>query len=180
VIGVPWLAILVKIGALTGLTSVILVFLYGQSRIFFTMSNDGLLPPVFQTLHPRFLTPYLGLVLLGLVVGVVGGLVPIAILGELVSIGTLFAFVVVCAAVLYLRRARPELKRPFRCPFVPVVPIAGILCCLFLMIGLPWDTWLRLFIWWAIGLIIYFAYGRSHSTLNTTGAMAPAVITEFN
>jgi basic amino acid/polyamine antiporter, APA family len=171
VIGVPWLAILVKIGALMGLTSVVLVFLYGQSRIFLAMANDGLLPPVFHTLHPRFQTPYLGQVLLGLVVGVVGGLVPIGILGELVSIGTLFAFVVVCAAVLYLRRAHPELKRPFRCPFMPVVPIGGILCCLLLMIGLPRDTWVRLFIWWAIGLIIYFAYGRSHSTLTTTQAM---------
>jgi APA family basic amino acid/polyamine antiporter len=165
VIGVPWLAILVKIGALTGLTSVVLVFLYGQSRIFLTMAKDGLLPPVFHTLHPRFRTPYLGQLLLGLVVGVVGGLVPIGILGELVSIGTLFAFIVVCAAVLYLRRANPELKRPFRCPFVPVVPICGIVCCLSLMIGLPPDTWARLFIWWAIGLVVYFAYGRSHSTL---------------
>jgi APA family basic amino acid/polyamine antiporter len=165
VIGVPWLAILVKIGALTGLTSVVLVFLYGQSRIFLTMAKDGLLPPVFHTLHPRFRTPYLGQLLLGLVVGVVGGLVPIGILGELVSIGTLFAFIVVCAAVLYLRRANPELKRPFRCPFVPVVPICGIVCCLSLMIGLPPDTWARLFIWWAIGLVVYFAYGRAHSTL---------------
>ena len=165
VIGAPWLAFLVKFGALTGLTSVILVFLYGQSRIFLTMSNDGLLPSAFQTVHPRFRTPYRGQLILGLVVGIVGGLVPIGILGELVSIGTLFAFVVVCAAILYLRRTQPGLKRPFRCPWVPLVPIGGIVSCVFLMIGLPLDTWARLVIWLVIGLGIYFGYGRSHSTL---------------
>jgi APA family basic amino acid/polyamine antiporter len=171
VIGVPWLAVLVKVGALTGLTSVILVFLYGQSRIFFTMANDGLLPSAFQTVHPRFRTPYRGQLILGLVVGIVGGLVPIGILGELVSIGTLFAFVVVCVAILYLRRTQPALKRPFRCPWVPLVPIAGIVCCLFLMIGLPLDTWARLVVWLAIGLAIYFVYGRSHSKLAAPQAM---------
>ena len=171
VIGVRWLGLLVKIGALMGLTSVILVFLYGQSRIFYTMSGDGLLPPVFRRLHSRFRTPYLGHLLLGLSVGVVGALVPIGILGELVSIGTLFAFVVVCAAVIYLRRAQPELPRPFKCPLVPLIPIAGILSCLFLMIGLPLDTWIRLVVWLAIGLVIYFVYGRSHSTLTAGAAM---------
>lgn len=171
-LGMPWLAFLVKIGVLMGLTSVILVFLYGQSRVFFTMAGDGLLPPIFHTLHPRFQTPYLGHLVLGLAVGIVGGLVPISILGELVSIGTLFAFVVVCAAILYLRRVHPELPRPFRCPFVPVVPIAGILCCVFLMIGLPGDTWLRLIVWLAIGLAIYFLYGRWHSTLEVRRAAA--------
>jgi basic amino acid/polyamine antiporter, APA family len=171
VIGVRWLGLLVKIGALMGLTSVILVFLYGQSRIFYTMAGDGLLPPVFRRLHSRFRTPYLGHLLLGLSVGVVGALVPIGILGELVSIGTLFAFVVVCAAVIYLRRAQPELPRPFKCPLVPFIPIAGILSCLFLMIGLPLDTWIRLVVWLAIGLVIYFAYGRSHSTLTAGVAM---------
>ena len=129
------------------------------------MSNDGLLPTVFQTVHPRFRTPYRGQLILGLVVGIVGGLVPIAILGELVSIGTLFAFVVVCGAIIYLRRTEPRLKRPFRCPLVPLVPIGGIVCCLFLMLGLPLNTWARLVIWLVIGLAIYFAYGRSHSTL---------------
>jgi APA family basic amino acid/polyamine antiporter len=165
VIGIPWLAVLVKIGALLGLTSVILVFLYGQSRIFFTMAGDGLLPPVFRRVHSRFHTPYLGHVILGVAVGVVGGLVPIRILGELVSIGTLFAFVVVCAGIIYLRRAQPDLSRPFRCPAVPWVPIAGIASCLFLMIGLPLDTWLRLVIWLALGFVIYFGYSRRHSML---------------
>ncbi|MBL8661039.1 MAG: amino acid permease [Rhodospirillales bacterium] len=165
VIGVPWLAVLVKIGALLGLTSVILVFLYGQSRIFFTMAGDGLLPPAFRVVHARFHTPYLGHLILGLAVGVVGGLVPIGILGELVSIGTLFAFVVVCAGIIYLRRAQPDLPRPFRCPAVPWVPAAGIASCVFLMIGLPFDTWLRLVVWLAIGFAIYFGYSRRHSTL---------------
>lgn len=167
VIGVPWLAVVVKVGALLGLTSVILVFLYGQSRIFFTMAGDGLLPPVFRKVHERFRTPYLGHVILGLAVGIVGGLVPIGILGELVSIGTLFAFVVVCAGIIYLRRAQPDLARPFRCPAVPWIPAAGIGSCLFLMIGLPYDTWLRLVAWLALGFAIYFGYSRRHSKLAT-------------
>jgi APA family basic amino acid/polyamine antiporter len=171
IIGVPWLAVLVKIGALMGLTSVILVFLYGQSRIFYAMAGDGLLPPLFRRLHLRLRTPYLGHLLLGIVVGIVGGLVPITILGELVSIGTLFAFVVVCAAVLYLRRTQPGLARPFRCPLVPFVPIAGVLSCVFLMVGLPLDTWIRLVVWLAVGLVVYFAYGRSHSELGARAVM---------
>jgi APA family basic amino acid/polyamine antiporter len=170
-IGVPWLAVPVKIGALMGLTSVILVSLYGQSRIFYAMAGDGLLPPLFRRLHPRLRTPYLGHLLLGIAVGIVGGLVPITILGELVSIGTLFAFVVVCAAVLYLRRTQPGLARPFRCPLMPFVPIAGALSCAFLMVGLPLDTWIRLMVWLAVGLVIYFAYGRSHSELGARAAM---------
>jgi APA family basic amino acid/polyamine antiporter len=171
--GIGWLAVLVKIGALLGLTSVILVFLYGQSRIFFTMAGDGLLPPVFRKVHQRYRTPYLGHLILGLAVGIVGGLVPIGILGELVSIGTLFAFVVVCAGIIYLRRAQPDLARPFRCPAVPAVPIAGIACCLILMIGLPWDTWVRLVVWLAIGFVIYFGYSRRHSTLAVARQTAP-------
>jgi APA family basic amino acid/polyamine antiporter len=170
----PWLAIIVKIGALMGLTSVILVFLYGQSRIFFRMSEDGLLPPALRVLHPRTRTPYLGHVVIGALVAVVAGLVPISILGELVSIGTLFAFIIVCAAILYLRRTRPDLPRPFRCPAVPLVPILGIACCLFLMIGLPLDTWLRLLVWLAIGLAIYFGYGMSRSALAPHPRPGPA------
>ncbi|MDZ3836407.1 MAG: amino acid permease [Rhodospirillales bacterium] len=174
VIGMPWLAIIVKIGALMGLTSVILVFLYGQSRIFFRMSEDGLLPPALRVLHPRTRTPYLGHVVIGALVAVVAGLVPISILGELVSIGTLFAFIIVCAAILYLRRTRPDLPRPFRCPAVPLVPILGIACCLFLMIGLPLDTWLRLIAWLAVGLVIYFGYGMSRSVLAPQPRPGPA------
>jgi APA family basic amino acid/polyamine antiporter len=164
-IGLGWLALIVKMGALAGLTSVMLVTLYGQTRIFYTMSCDGLLPRLFSTLHPRFRTPWLSTILLGLFVGTVGAVVPLDILGELVSIGTLFAFIVVSIGVWYLRVAQPDLPRPFRCPAVPLVPVLAIGFCLWLMSGLPGDTWIRLFVWLGIGLGIYFLYGRTHSKL---------------
>jgi basic amino acid/polyamine antiporter, APA family len=165
VIGIGWFAILIKLGALTGLTTVILVLLYGQSRIFFTMAQDGLLPKMFSHVHPTYQTPYRSQALIGAMVALVAALVPINILGEMVSIGTLAAFILVCGSVIYLRRTDRHMKRPFRAPAVPVVPILGILFCLLLMIGLPLDTWLRLVIWMAIGLVIYFFYGRKHSVL---------------
>ena len=165
VIGIGWFSIAIKLGALTGLTTVILVLLYGQSRIFFTMANDGLLPKMFSHVHPTYQTPYRSQALIGLLVALVAALVPIHILGEMVSIGTLAAFILVCGAVIYLRRTDRHMKRPFRAPAVPVVPILGILFCLLLMIGLPLDTWLRLVIWMAIGLAVYFFYGRKHSVL---------------
>jgi len=165
VLGTPWLSLLVKIGALTGLTTVILVLLYGQSRIFYNIAHDGLLPGVFARLHPRLGTPHLSLLLIGSVVAVLAGLVPIHLLGEMVSIGTLFAFVLVCSAVLYLRRSDADTYRPFRVPGVPIIPVLGIAFCLLLMSGLPLDTWLRLVVWLAIGLAIYFAWGRHHSKL---------------
>jgi len=164
-IGLTWFSVLIKIGALTGLTTVILVLLYGQSRIFFTMSHDGLMPGLFAHIHARLQTPYLSQILIGTVVAVVAALTPIHVLGEMVSIGTLFAFVLVCSAVIYLRRSNAEVFRPFRVPGVPLVPLLGILFCLLLMAGLPLITWLRLIVWLLIGLAIYFAYGRSHSTL---------------
>jgi APA family basic amino acid/polyamine antiporter len=165
VIGVGWFSVLIKLGALVGLTTVILVLLYGQSRIFFTMSNDGLLPPLFSRVHPRLHTPYLSQLMIGLIVAVVAALTPIDILGEMVSIGTLFAFVLVCGAVVYLRRSDAEVARPFRVPNVPWVPLLGILFCLLLMAGLPLLTWTRLIIWLLIGLVVYFGYGSRRSRL---------------
>jgi APA family basic amino acid/polyamine antiporter len=172
VIGMTWFAVLIKIGALTGLTTVILVLLYGQSRIFFTISKDGLLPGLFSQVHPRLHTPWKSQLMIGTVVAIVAALTPIGILGEMVSIGTLFAFILVCGAVIYLRRSDAHVARPFRTPGVPFIPILGILSCLFLMSGLPFDTWMRLFIWLAIGLAIYFLYGRNHSTLRKRIAAA--------
>jgi basic amino acid/polyamine antiporter, APA family len=163
--GITWLAVLIKLGALAGLTTVILVLLYGQSRIFFTMSQDGLLPTVFARVHPTLHTPYLSQLMIGLIVAAVAAVTPIDVLGEMVSIGTLFAFILVCGAVIYLRRSDAHVPRPFKTPNVPVVPILGILCCLALMAGLPGVTWIRLIVWLLIGLVLYFCYGRSHSRL---------------
>jgi APA family basic amino acid/polyamine antiporter len=166
VIGLKWLAIAVKIGAICGLSSVMLVLSYAQTRILYTISKDGLLPPLFSKIHPRFKTPHITTVMLGVFVSLLAGLTPISTLGELVSIGTLFAFTVVCAGVLYLRYRQPNLHRPFRCPLVPWVPLTGILVCLYLVFGLPQETWLRLIIWLGVGLLIYFFYGQHHSVLH--------------
>ncbi|HJU65238.1 MAG TPA: amino acid permease [Gemmatimonadaceae bacterium] len=172
--GLAWLKPIVALGAIAGLASVVLVMLMGQPRIFFAMSRDGLLPPVFGRVHPRFRTPYLATIITGSVAAVIAGLFPIGLLGELVSIGTLLAFVIVCAGILVLRYTRPELHRPFRTPLVPAVPILGILSCLGLMASLPLDTWLRLIVWMALGLIIYFAYGRFHSRVQAEVAAGQA------
>jgi APA family basic amino acid/polyamine antiporter len=161
-----WLGYLINIGAIAGLASVILVMLMGQPRIFYSMSRDGLLPKVFGKVHPKFQTPWVSTVITGLVAMFVAGLFPIGLLGELVSIGTLLAFVIVCAGIIILRRTQPDLPRPFKTPLVPLVPILGILICGYMMYGLPTDTWLRLIIWMALGLAIYFLYGRHHSKLN--------------
>jgi APA family basic amino acid/polyamine antiporter len=166
VIGITWFSVLIKLGALIGLTTVILVLLYGQSRIFFTMSHDGLLPSLFARVHPRLRTPYVSQIMIGAIVAVLAALTPIDILGEMVSIGTLFAFILVCFAVIYLRRSDASIPRPFRVPSVPWVPILGILFCLVLMAGLPLVTWLRLIVWLIVGLAVYFFYGKRHSRLN--------------
>lgn len=160
-----WLRPLITLGAVLGLGSVVLVMLLGQSRVFYSMSRDGLIGPWAGKVHPRYRTPYLSTIYVGLIVAVISATFPIQILGELVNIGTLLAFVLVCLGVWILRRTRPDLDRPFRTPLVPLVPILGVLACLGLMATLPGDTWLRLLVWLLIGFVIYFAYGRKHSHL---------------
>jgi len=161
--GLHWLSPVVKVAALFGLFSTMLVNLLAQTRIFFSMSRDGLLPAFFGAVHPRFRTPYLSTVLTGSIIALVAAVTPIALLGQLVSIGTLLAFVLVSIGVIVLRRTAPDLPRPFRTPAVPFVPIAGAVICLAQMIGLPVATWERLFIWLAIGLTVYFAYSHRHA-----------------
>ncbi|HYL15227.1 MAG TPA: amino acid permease [Terriglobales bacterium] len=164
---------LVKLGAIAGLGSVMLVMLLGQSRVFFSMSRDGLLPEWAGSVHPRFRTPWISSIIVGIFVAIFASLIPIGILGELVSIGTLLAFVIVCAGVWILRRRRPQLERPFKTPWVPFVPIMGILVSGLMMLSLPLDTWLRLIIWLIIGMVIYFGYGRYHSRVQALGAAPP-------
>jgi APA family basic amino acid/polyamine antiporter len=141
----------------------VLVLLLGQSRVFYAMSRDGLIPPVFSTIHPRFRTPWKGNLITGLFAAVLAGALPIDILGELVSIGTLAAFAIVCVGVMVLRKRAPNARRPFRTPFVWFTAPAGIFMCLFMMVFLPGDTWLRLAAWTVIGLIIYFLYSAKHA-----------------
>jgi len=160
-----WLTYLINIGAIAGLASVVLVMLLGQPRIFFAMARDGLLPSMFGRVHPRFKTPWIGTIITGVVAMCIAGVFPIGLLGELVSIGTLFAFVIVCAGILVLRKVQPGLHRPFRTPFLPYVPLLGILICGYLMYGLPSDTWIRLLVWMVLGLLIYFFWGRFHSKI---------------
>ncbi|MFN5346814.1 MAG: APC family permease, partial [Bacteroidota bacterium] len=161
--GLNWLRPLIKMGAIAGLSSVILVMLMGQPRIFYSMSNDGLLPASFSKVHKKYKTPYITTIITGAVAMLVAGLFPIGLLGELVSIGTLLAFVLVCGGILVLRYKRPELNRPFKTPLFPVVPILGILSSLALMYFLPGDTWIRLIVWMALGVVIYFLYGKKNS-----------------
>jgi APA family basic amino acid/polyamine antiporter len=163
VTGVKWGSLLVKFGALGGLTSTMVVMLLGQSRVFFSMSRDGLLPKMFSKVHPKFRTPWISSLTVGLVVAVFASTIPLDKLGEMTSIGTLLAFIIVCAGVLVLRSRRPDLPRPFRAPFSPATPILGIVISLAMMLGLPGETWLRLVIWLVVGLFIYFGYGKSHS-----------------
>jgi basic amino acid/polyamine antiporter, APA family len=165
-IGLPWAHFLISLGALTGITSVLMVLLLSQPRIMLAMARDGLLPGgFFGSVHERFRTPWKATILTGTVVGFMGALMPLRILAELTNIGTLLAFVIVCAAVLIMRRRHPEIARPFRCPFVPLVPILGIAFCLLLMFSLPAENWLRLIIWLLLGFGVYFVYGRRHSVL---------------
>jgi APA family basic amino acid/polyamine antiporter len=164
-IGLDWAAYLVSAGAVAGITSVLLVMLMSQPRIFFAMSRDRLLPAGVSKVHPRFGTPYITTIITCVVVALVAGLTQIQVVGEMTSIGTLFAFVVVCAAVLVLRVKRPEAKRPLRVPFGPVFPVLGILSCFYLMLSLPVLTWVRFLVWLNLGMLIYWFYGRLHSPL---------------
>lgn len=166
-----WLKPIITIGAIAGLSSVILVMMMGQPRIFYSMSKDGLLPPVFCSVHPKFQTPWLATILTGGVAMLIAGLFPIGLLGELVSIGTLLAFAIVCAGVLVLRVTSPEIHRPFRTPIIWVVAPLGVISCGYLMYKLPPDTWARLFVWMAVGFVIYFAYSRRHSKARSTGGL---------
>ncbi|MBB4639485.1 amino acid permease [Longimicrobium terrae] len=163
--GYSALAKLIKVGAIAGLTSVMLVMLMSQPRIFFAMSRDGLLPPIFSRLHPRFRTPHISSAMTGLACAALAGLYDVSTLGHLVSIGTLLAFVIVCGGVWYLRVKEPNRPRPFKTPLVPLVPILGMVTCIFLMSRLPREAWERLVIWLAIGMVIYFLYGRRHSVV---------------
>jgi APA family basic amino acid/polyamine antiporter len=165
--GLPWLGKLMKLGSLLGLTSVILVMLLGQSRVFYSMSRDGLLPKLFCDIHPKFHTPWRSNLLLMAFVSFGAAFTPIAQLGNLTSIGTLFAFVLVCLGIIIMRRTDPELPRPFRTPWVPVLPILGVLVNFLLMLGLGALTWTAFLIWMAIGLALYFSYSRFHSLLTT-------------
>ncbi|HEX6991966.1 MAG TPA: amino acid permease [Gemmatimonadales bacterium] len=160
-----WLVPIITLGAVLGLGSVVLVMLLGQSRVFYSMSRDGLMGRWAGKVHPRFRTPYLSTIWVGVIVAIIAGIFPIQILGEMVNIGTLLAFVLVCAGVWILRSKRPDLERPFRTPWVPVIPIAGIISCLLLMATLPGATWERLGVWLIIGLVIYFFYSRHNSVL---------------
>lgn len=165
----PWLSKIVKLGAIMGLSSVMLVTMYGQTRVFYNMSKDGLLPPYFSKIHEKFKTPYLNTITVGLFLSLAAALTPISVLGDLVSMGTLTAFAVVCFSVLYLRKARPDLERPFKCPGMPVVPILGIVLCLYLVTGLGWDTLSMLAIWCAVGVVFYTLYSYDHSKLRKSG-----------
>jgi APA family basic amino acid/polyamine antiporter len=166
-IGFRWGSALVSVGAVAGITSVLLVMLLGQPRVFFSMSRDGLLWPWISKVHPRFRTPYISQTITGVAVAGFAGFIDIGTAAELCNIGTLFAFAIVCGGVVILRRTHPELKRPFRCPLVPLIPLLGISFCAGLMLSLPRLTWIRFVVWLIVGLFIYFFYGIRHSRLAT-------------
>ena len=165
-IGYQWLAQFVTVAILAGFSSVILVMLLGQSRVFYAMGKDGLLPKAFGDLHPKYKTPYKANLVILVIVGLFAAFIPGDIVGDMTSIGTLFAFILVCISVIVLRKTEPDMKREFKTPFVPFVPILGVAVCLAMIFGLGWTNWLRLILWLAIGLVVYFSYGKKNSKLN--------------
>lgn len=167
-----WMNNLVKFGIIMGFTSVILVMLLGQSRVFYSMSRDGLVPGIFSDIHPKFKTPWRSNLLFFVFVAPFSAFLPLSIVGHMTSIGTLFAFVIVCAGVWVMRVKNPDATRPFKTPLVPFVPIMGILWNFAMMYALGWSNWLRLFIWLAIGQVIYFTYSRHHSRLREPAPVA--------
>lgn len=164
-LGLHWAAGIVSFGAVISMTAVLLVFQLGQPRIFFSMSRDGLLPPYFARVHPKFQTPHVTTIWTGVVVAAISAIANINEIVELTNIGTLFAFVLVCAGIIILRKTDPDRRRVFRTPFVPLVPLLGIAMCIYLMVGLPWITWIRFGVWLLVGLAVYFAYGFKNSRL---------------
>jgi APA family basic amino acid/polyamine antiporter len=166
-IGLPWFAVLVKIGAIAGLSSVMLVLLYGQTRIFYTMARDGLIPPLFATVHPKFKTPWINTLFVGLIAGAFAGFMGLDALANLTNVGTLCAFAIVCVTVLYLRYARPDMKRPFRTPLFPFTPLLGAVMCLFLLMSLMAHEATRNFflVYLVGGILLYFFYGLWNSKL---------------
>ena len=164
-----WLQQSIIVAILAGYSSVILVMLMGQSRIFYTMAKDGLIPKTFSAVHKKFQTPYKSNLLFAVFVSLFAAFVPVRVVGEMVSIGTLFAFVLVCVGVMVMRKSDPDTPRPFRTPWVPFVPLAGIIICVVMMVSLPLDTWIRLAVWMAIGLLIYFLYSKKHSVIRNKG-----------
>jgi APA family basic amino acid/polyamine antiporter len=174
--GQNWVAGFIDLGAVLGMLTVILVMSYGQTRVIYAMSRDGLLPARLSKVHPRFATPFFTTWIVGIFFGLIGALVPLNVLAELINIGTLAAFSMVSIAVLILRRTHPELPRAFRCPGVPVVPVLAVASCLFLMANLQAMTWIAFAVWLVIGLAIYFAYSRRHSVLGRAPLEAPHAV----
>ncbi|MDL2303309.1 amino acid permease [Dysgonomonas sp. OttesenSCG-928-D17] len=164
--GLAWLSPFIKLGAIAGLSSVILVMMLGQSRIYYSISKDGLLPKIFSKVHSKHGVPHNATIFASVVTAIIAGLFPLHVLSELVSIGTLMAFTIVCISIVVLRKTQPDLKRPFKTPFVPFIPLLGAAICIIQMLSLPWSTWSRLIGWTILGFIIYFTYGIKHSKLN--------------
>ncbi|MEU8203304.1 amino acid permease [Streptosporangium sp. NPDC049046] len=165
-VGQTWAASLISVGALAGLTTVVMILMMGMSRVMFAMCRDHLLPSGLAKVHPKYRTPYVITIMMGVVVAALAGLVPLSTIAELVNIGTLFAFVMVSIAVVILRRTRPDLPRSFRTPLVPLVPVLSVLACVYLMLNLPVETWLRFVVWMLLGILLYFGYGYRHSRLS--------------